>query len=429
MNWFTLTASVREITLAPPDSQRFIAMANQEHLDIIKQGVDVWNKWRKANPEIKPDLSGADLSRVNFRFANLSRANLRRADLSGTILSKANLSRKNLSGQNLSNANLSNANLSNANLSGANLQEASLQTAMLINAKLDSAKLTNARIWETQRAGWSIKGVICESVYWDKEAKSKTPYSPGDFERLFAEKTRVRLVFKYGISPLEVATLPALIKHLEEAHPGCSLRLVSIHDDSGGAVVELAIENTDEQSPKQIKQLKAALETEAQRRVEHQRQALIERETRLHLEGEVKQLSSVVDKLISRHSITIYTEGGAMGDKYDISGQVGAVGPNAHAHDMTFNQLVNHVEQNIDLAELAKQIGELRQAMAERQDPSPQAAIAVGEVAKAEIAATEKNTSKVVEHLKSAGKWTLDFAKDMGKDLVVDLIKKATGMP
>lgn len=35
-------------------------MANKEHLKILKQGVEVWNKWRKENPHIKPDLGRAD---------------------------------------------------------------------------------------------------------------------------------------------------------------------------------------------------------------------------------------------------------------------------------------------------------------------------------------------------------------------------------
>src|SRR2546429_9894236 len=35
-------------------------MANQEHLDLLKQGVDVWNKWREEHPEIKPDLTDTE---------------------------------------------------------------------------------------------------------------------------------------------------------------------------------------------------------------------------------------------------------------------------------------------------------------------------------------------------------------------------------
>ena len=37
-------------------------MANQQHLDILKQGVETWNQWRKENPDINPDLREADLS-------------------------------------------------------------------------------------------------------------------------------------------------------------------------------------------------------------------------------------------------------------------------------------------------------------------------------------------------------------------------------
>jgi hypothetical protein len=37
-------------------------MANQEQLAILKQGVEVWNKWREENPEVKIDLRGVNLS-------------------------------------------------------------------------------------------------------------------------------------------------------------------------------------------------------------------------------------------------------------------------------------------------------------------------------------------------------------------------------
>ena len=35
-------------------------MANEEHLAILKQGVKAWNKWRRENPMIEPDLISAD---------------------------------------------------------------------------------------------------------------------------------------------------------------------------------------------------------------------------------------------------------------------------------------------------------------------------------------------------------------------------------
>jgi uncharacterized protein YjbI with pentapeptide repeats len=57
-------------------------MANHEQYDILKQGVGVWNQWRKEHADIEPDFSGADLSRANHRAANLSAANLSEANLS-----------------------------------------------------------------------------------------------------------------------------------------------------------------------------------------------------------------------------------------------------------------------------------------------------------------------------------------------------------
>ena len=62
-------------------------MANQEHLDILNQGVKRWNQWRKEHPNVQQlDLSGADLigahlSRANFRFVNLFEAQLGGAHL------------------------------------------------------------------------------------------------------------------------------------------------------------------------------------------------------------------------------------------------------------------------------------------------------------------------------------------------------------
>jgi hypothetical protein len=36
-------------------------MADEQHLALLKQGVDVWNNWREKNPELDPNLFGANL--------------------------------------------------------------------------------------------------------------------------------------------------------------------------------------------------------------------------------------------------------------------------------------------------------------------------------------------------------------------------------
>jgi uncharacterized protein YjbI with pentapeptide repeats len=77
-------------------------MANDEHVALLKQGVEAWNAWRDENPGIRPDLSEADLSKANLSYANLRGANLRGADLT-----KANLSKANLAGASLVRARLS----------------------------------------------------------------------------------------------------------------------------------------------------------------------------------------------------------------------------------------------------------------------------------------------------------------------------------
>jgi hypothetical protein len=106
-------------------------MADKEHVKILRQGVEVWNRWRKENPDIRPDLSGVDLSGADLSEADLSRAILRGADLSEADLSRADLYEANLSGANLSRADLSGANLLLADLSGANLSGADLSGADL----------------------------------------------------------------------------------------------------------------------------------------------------------------------------------------------------------------------------------------------------------------------------------------------------------
>ncbi len=58
-------------------------MADQEHIDRLRQGVKAWNQWRQKYPDLQPDLRGANLLGVRLIGADLSRTNFTGADLSG----------------------------------------------------------------------------------------------------------------------------------------------------------------------------------------------------------------------------------------------------------------------------------------------------------------------------------------------------------
>ena len=55
-------------------------MANPEHLEILRQGVEVWNQWREEHPTIQPNLREIDLD-----SAHLGGIHLQEADLNGMI--------------------------------------------------------------------------------------------------------------------------------------------------------------------------------------------------------------------------------------------------------------------------------------------------------------------------------------------------------
>jgi uncharacterized protein YjbI with pentapeptide repeats len=124
-------------------------MANEEQLKFLKQGVEVWNKWRHENPEIRPDLLGANLTGSDLMVADIIhakpwRATLTRAELSGVNLSDANLRQADLSGANLRQTDLSSADLTGADFRDADLTGVDLRNADLRGVDLSGADLTGA---------------------------------------------------------------------------------------------------------------------------------------------------------------------------------------------------------------------------------------------------------------------------------------------
>ncbi len=114
-------------------------MADRQHLYLLKQNLNIWNEWRKNNPEIEVNLIEADLSEMNLRGANLANV-----DLSGAKLISAELSEVNFTGAYLAGANLSFARLVRANLSFTYLAETDLSFANLEGANISAAYLSKA---------------------------------------------------------------------------------------------------------------------------------------------------------------------------------------------------------------------------------------------------------------------------------------------
>ncbi|MBD1878891.1 pentapeptide repeat-containing protein [Coleofasciculus sp. FACHB-T130] len=176
-------------------------MANEEHLALVKQGVEVWNKWKNENSDIIADFSGnivhiwyireaefrginvgnsnsyvstrdakflpTNLNKINLEGANLSRANLSEIDFRGANLSRANLSGANLNDADLTKANLSNADLSGALINGTNLTKANLSNANLSGAGIDFTDFTGTQLNRTKfaRVKFNSEGIHLPKGY------------------------------------------------------------------------------------------------------------------------------------------------------------------------------------------------------------------------------------------------------------------------
>ncbi len=149
-------------------------MANPEHIEILKQGVEVWNNWRKDNPCEVPDFLGADLQGLNLSNADfyvyepnrsvlmeamysgtnpsqldLLRTTFREANLMGVSLRDADLTAVDFCEADLSGADLSGAQVIGSWLNKANMQRADLRITRLMDVNLLDANLSGAHLIET----------------------------------------------------------------------------------------------------------------------------------------------------------------------------------------------------------------------------------------------------------------------------------------
>jgi len=224
-------------------------MANKEHLKIRKQGVEVWNEWRKNNPEERPDFSGTKLIGVDLRGANLNNADLSGTDLTGVLLADADLSEADLSGADFKDATLSDANLTNADLSDATLFDAfcfatnfrnailrnldgvranfwlaNLSYVDLSNADLENANLTDANLTHADLFNTNLEGAILVRTNFKWAALTNcSVYGIGAWDVKLNETEQEDLVITPRFEPsgitvdnLEVAQFIYLLLHNEK---------------------------------------------------------------------------------------------------------------------------------------------------------------------------------------------------------------------
>ncbi len=120
-------------------------MANSDHVARLKlhyspdfasiKESERWNVWRRDNPTVVPDLSGAHLS-----MTKLINADLRGADLRRALLDLATLRSSALRGADLRGANLTATDLTEADLRGADLGGAILFATTFANTNLKGTK-------------------------------------------------------------------------------------------------------------------------------------------------------------------------------------------------------------------------------------------------------------------------------------------------
>ena len=125
-------------------------MANEDHVEILEQGVEAWNAWRKKNQDVRPVLNSVGLEGANLRWVDFSGADLRGVDLVSADLREARLRGANLGGTTLRGADLRGADLRRADLHVADiyriLREADQRRTRLSKIDLRGEDVSGVRL-------------------------------------------------------------------------------------------------------------------------------------------------------------------------------------------------------------------------------------------------------------------------------------------
>ena len=115
-----------------------------------------------------------------------------------------------------------------------------------------------------------------------------------------------------------------------------------------------------------------------------------------------------------------------MGDKYEISGQAGAVGPGSTAQGNTFQQMQG--SDAVVSEQLLEELARLREALA-AQATTPDELREVASVEAAEAAAKREGLAGATRKLAGGvGKWALETATKIGTPVAAKAIQSVLGL-
>lgn len=172
-------------------------MANLEHLSKLREGVAAWDEWRGENPNITPDLTGANLAYAYLANAYLANANLGGANLGGAILGGAILG-----GANLTGAYLARANLADADLAGGYVMNAATWTRPPISIEGFCFHLIEWSLGEVKLGCrvWTIDGL---RAHFAADIDVLTPMGQRRSVLAMAESILAQQAALDGVEPIE----------------------------------------------------------------------------------------------------------------------------------------------------------------------------------------------------------------------------------
>lgn len=116
-----------------------------------------------------------------------------------------------------------------------------------------------------------------------------------------------------------------------------------------------------------------------------------------------------------------------MGDKYEICGQVGAVGRHAKAEGNTFQQIYQEATSELDFGQLAGELATLREAL-KSEATTGQQYLALAAVVEATEAAEQGDGPTALERLKAAGQWAFEVATKIGTSVAAKALQQSMGL-